>query len=328
MPSDYPTKRPIGVAPGDRTRGERYDPAVANIPWIDSHQHTHTLSWSDRETFELTGAEALIAIASSYYWSPYRPVQPDDVRFLWDDALRRATQIADSHFFDQYLAIAVHTWSRVEEWETLLDVLPAYCELDEVVAIGETGIESIQHTEQWPLEEQREVVAAQMDVARETGLPVIVHTPGGSDKGSLPLWHEGRYEEADANFADPVLDPDDPKLEATEIDVELADEVGLPDQQVVVDHADPSIVPFVMENTDCYLNFTLTWFRTVDVGDVAETIRTYGPDRVMIDTDLLGPMKGDPFTMKRAIFDLVRAGIDPDDVRQVVYENPKDVFGI
>lgn len=207
-------------------------------------------------------------------------------------------------------------------------VLPDYCELDEVVAVGETGSESIQHTEQWPLEEQREVVAAQMDIVRTTGLPVVVHTPGGSDKGSLPVWYEGRYEEANADFAEPVLDTDSPKLEATKIDVELADQVGLPDRQVVVDHADPSVVPFVMENTDCYLNFTLSWFRTVDVGDVADTIEEYGPDRVMIDTDLLGPMKGDPFTMKRAIFDLVRAGIEPETVRQVVYENPKEVFGI
>jgi hypothetical protein len=35
-----------------------------------------------------------------------------------------------------------------------------------------------------------------------------------------------------------------------------------------------------------------------------------------------------PFAMKRAILDLVREGVAEDDVRQVVYENPKEVLGL
>ncbi len=46
----------------------------------------------------------------------------------------------------------------------------------------------------------------------------------------------------------------------------------------------------------------------------------------MIDTDCAGVIKTDPFAIKRSIFELYRRGIDIDDIRKVVYENPKAVF--
>jgi hypothetical protein len=85
-----------------------------------------------------------------------------------------------------------------------------------------------------------------------------------------------------------------------------------------------------MENTNCPLAFTVgaPWLRGVDARDVAAAIEEYGPDRILVDTDLFGAMRCDPFAMKRTIFDLLRLGIAREDVRQVVYENPKSVLGL
>ena len=326
-PTDGPWARPIGLPPGEREAG--VSAAAADIPWIDCHQHTQSLTWNDREAFDLSGGRAVVMIAASYYWSPYRPVAASDVRFLWDDALRRAETFTRKHCFDTHVAVGVHTWARVEGTEELLAALPDYADHDAVVAIGETGIESTQHTSAWDLEGQAAVVREQLHVARETGLPVILHTPGSS-KGGLPAWHADRYEETDDSFTAPVLDPATAKADAIDRCVALADDVGLPHEQVVVDHGSPEVAARVLEETGCHLAFSVAapWLRGLDAGDVAGVVREHGPGRVLLGTDLAGSMRNDPFAMRRMVLDLLRLGLDPDDVRRVAYENARDLFGI
>ena len=326
-PADGPWSRPIGLPPGEREGGVAA--AAADIPWIDPHQHTQSLTWNDREAFDLSGGRAVVMVAASYYWAPYRPVSASDVRFLWDDALRRAETFARNHCFDVRVAVGVHTWARVEGTDALLEALPAYADHDAVVAIGETGLESTQHTSAWDLEGQLEVLRGQFHVARETGLPVVLHTPGSS-KGGLPAWHADRYEEEDGSFTDPVLDAGRAKAEAIERCVDLADEVGLPHEQVVVDHASPDVAAQVLEGTGCHLAFSVAapWLRGLDAGDVAGVVREHGPERVLLDTDLAGSMANDPFAMRRFQLDLLRLGLDPGAVRRVSYENARVVFGL
>ena len=326
-PTDGPWARPIGLPPGEREA--RVSAADADLPWIDGHQHTQSLTWNEREAFDLSGGRAVVMVAASYYWSPYRPVSADDVRFLWDDALRRAETFTRNHFFDTYVAVGVHTWARVEGVDDLLAALPDYADHDAVVAIGETGVESTQHTSAWDLEGQRAVLREQFHVARETGLPVVVHTPGSS-KGGLPAWHADRYEEEDGSFTAPVLDPATAKADAVDLTVELADEVGLPHEQVVVDHGSPAIAERVLEGTGCHLAFSVAapWLRGLDAGDVAAVVREHGPDRVLLDTDLAGSMQHDPYAMRRFQLDLLRLGLDPDAVRRVSYENAREVFDL
>jgi uncharacterized protein len=198
-----------------------------------------------------------------------------------------------------------------------------------VVAIGETGIESTHHTVGWGLDEQRDVVREQMHVAYETGLPILIHTPGSS-KGGLSARYSHSYEEANESFTDPLFDPETAKRDAVEIDLELVDEAGLPDEQVVIDHASPQIVPLVLETTDCYLSFSVSapWLRGFDPADVASAIEEYGSDRIVLDTDLIGAMEHDAFAMKRMIMDLCRLGVDREDIRTVVYENPSKLLDI
>ncbi|MEM4780151.1 MAG: TatD family hydrolase [Halalkalicoccus sp.] len=315
--------RPLGSTP----TGEA--PVPLDVPWIDVHQHTQSLTWNDREAFDLSGARAAVMIAAGYYWAPYRPVSADDVRFLWDDALRRAACFDHRHFYDQYVAVGVHTWAGVEGAEELLAALPEYCADERVLAIGETGIESTHHTTGWGLDEQRDVVREQLHIARETGLPILIHTPGSS-KGGLPARYSHSYEEANGSFTDPLLDPENAKREAVEIDLELVDEVGLADERVVIDHASSEIVPLVLERTDCYLAFSVSapWLRGFDPADVASAIEEYGADRIVLDTDLIGAMEHDAFAMKRTIMDLARLGVGREEIRAVVYENPARILGI
>lgn len=152
MDDEHLTNRPTAAIIDDRAGQSRSYPTDAkDIPWIDIHQHTGTLTWDHYEKMDASGAHAVVMIAASYFQVPYRPIEPADWRFLWDQALQRAAEISRNHFFDVYLATGIHFGALIEHADELLTVLPDYCALDEVVAIGETGIDPVQSVSPWPI---------------------------------------------------------------------------------------------------------------------------------------------------------------------------------
>ncbi len=332
MTMTYPTTRPTDATylddqPPDLPR------KLLNLPWIDVHNHAHTLSWADRERYALAGCRAMVMVASGYHWTPYKPVAADDVRYLWDQAIDRLAAIERNHFFEPSLAIGVQTGVRVTEPQRLVDVMDEYCDLDEVVAVGEVGIRPTQQVSAWPLEEQRAVLAAQMEVADRNDLPVILHTPSHLRRPERPYRPDFELPGFETNASlgeDPVVESDDPELEAVEHDVAAADDAGIADERVVASHASPDHLPYLLAETDWYVSFTIghPWMTGITAETVAAAIDEYGPDRIMVDTDAANVVDSDVFAIKRAIFELYRFGIDVDEIRQVVLENPRSVFDI
>lgn len=329
MSQQYPTQRPTDA---EYTETEPSIPSELNsIPWIDIHNHAHTLSWNEREKFTLSGCESMVMMAAAYYWTPYKPVDPEDVRYLWDDALNRLSQIRQSHLLDAKIGVGIHTGARVDEYERLLDSLPEYAALDEVAAIGEIGITEAQHVSGWTLEEQKDVTRRQLEVAADHDLPAILHTPADLEDVDFPDRVHGGIPGYELDLAlqqEPVLTSEYPKREAIEIDVELKDEAGLADDQMVLSHADQEIAPYVLENTDCYLSFTVSypWLLGVSPHDVAEIVAEYGPERILVETDSAGILRSDVFAFKRTILEMYRMGLDIETIRQVVHENPKNLL--
>ncbi|WP_435065225.1 TatD family hydrolase [Halobaculum sp. EA56] len=305
---------------------------LLNTPWIDGHNHAQTLSWADRERYALSGCVGMVMVASGYHWTPYKPVRASDVRYLWDDAVNRRAAIERNHFFDARLGLGVHTGVRVENPEELLDAMADYCALEEVAAVGETGVTPTQHVAGWDLDEQRAVVETQLELAREHDLPAILHTPNTSppaERSYRPELGTPGYEKNPGLATEPVIDGDNPALEAVKMDVEAAHEAGLPEERLVASHADENNTAYLMEETDCYLSYTIghSWLVGVDAATVADAIDEYGPERIMVDTDCANVLRTDPYAVKRAMFELYRYGVDVEDIRTVVWENPREVFG-
>ncbi|WP_136602990.1 TatD family hydrolase [Salinigranum halophilum] len=331
MSSNYPTRRPTDEAYLDDAS---FDPptSLLTLPWVDCHNHAHTLSFADRERYAVAGCRSMVMVASGYHWTPYKPVRSEDIRYLWDDVINRKRAIERQHFFETNLALGVHTGVRIEDPDDLLAAMADYCRLDEVVALGETGVTPAQHAEAWALDEQRAVVQAQMELAADHDLPVILHTPNDIDDG--PSYRDGvglpGFESNVSLAREPVLTGENPALEAVKIDVAAAADAGLPEERIVASHADPNNVDYLLGETDCHVSFTVgyPWLTGVDAVDVADAIREYGPDRVMMDTDCANILRTDVFSVKKAIFELYRLGIDVDTIRKVVLENPMQVFGL
>lgn len=332
MTPPHPTERPTDASYRDDQAPE-LPHELLNLPWIDVHNHAHTLSWADRERYALSGCRSMVMVASGYHWTPYKPVRASDVRFLWDDAINRRGAIERDHFFEANLGLGIHTGVRIENPDELVDAMDAYCALDEVVAVGETGVTPSQHVAAWDLAGQRAVVEAQMRLAADHDLPVILHTPNTTTERrreyQRPPGTPG-YEKTAGLGQKPVIDAEDPELEAVKIDVAAANEVGLEEERVVASHADRNNTAWLMAETDCYLSYTIghSWLIGVTAADVANAIDEYGPERIMVDTDCANVLRTDPYALKRAIFELYRYGIGPDAIRQVVLENPREVFDL
>jgi len=334
MTPPHPTKRPTDAAYSDAGDREDESPAdLLNLPWIDVHNHAHTLSWGDREHYALSGCRSMVMVASGYHWTPYKPVRAEDVRFLWDDAINRRRAIERDHFFEANLGLGIHTGVRVENPADLVASMDDYCALEEVVAIGETGVTPTQHVEAWDLDGQRAVVGAQMELADAHDLPLILHTPNqasAADRSFRPGAGTPGYEKNAALGTEPVLDGENRALEAVKIDVRAAHDAGLPEERIVASHADDNNLAYLMAETDCKVSFTLgqSWFSGVTPETVANAIEEYGPERIMLETDAANVIRSDVRSVKRAVLELYQFGVDVADIRRVVLENPREVFGI
>lgn len=330
MTMDTPTRRPTDEA-YLTTEFPKEARDLLNLPWIDVHNHAHTLSWEDRERYALAGCERMIMVASGYHWTPYKPVRSHDIRFLWDDAINRRQAIERNHFYEAKLSLGVHTGVPIEDPDQLFEAMYEYCSLDSVVAIGETGVTPTQHALEWPLADQRAAVQAQLELAATFDLPVILHTPNRSRdrrRSYRPGIGMTGYEKHRELNQEPVIDGENPELEAVRIDVETMADAGFDESRAVVSHTDPNNVEYLLEETDCYASFTIghSWLTGVTAEDVAIAIDTYGPERIMVDTDCANVVRTDPFAIKRVIFELYRLGIDVDDIKTVVHDNPRLVF--
>ena len=136
-------------------------------PWIDTHCHLE-LDTSDGEVAAAreAGVVALIAIGTDVADS------------------REAVAIAGRHR-DVRAAAGVHPHEAAGGIEGLADLL----ELENVVAVGECGLDY--HYDHSPRPDQRRVFAAQITLAHETGLTLVVHSRSAWDDTFAILAGEG-----------------------------------------------------------------------------------------------------------------------------------------
>lgn len=304
-----------------------FQPETTLIPWIDIHGHHHSITWNELETYGLTGCSAIIMSPGNIgAETPYRPISTADIQTQWDRIIRFSHNIARSFPFDAYASIAIHTTNGpIANHEDLIEKIPAYANLDEVVALSETGITMVQEHATLPLDRQRSQLHDQLRQANAADIPAILHTPtlGKADPDYVAKSTETH------TTGDTVLTADNPKLEGVKISLDCIHDAGMPEDQVVFTHGHRSIVSWVLEETDCYLSFTIgNPRRDVTFADVQAAVKTYGPDRIMVDTDAAAIYEFDPKAVKRLIVSLLRAGIAPAAIRQIVYENQRQILDL
>ena len=154
-------------------------PDHLTLPWVDSHCHL------DMEAFD-EDREAVLARAREAGVGTMLLVGGVDERA----GHRRALELAGRLGFPASAGVHPHE-ARLAD-ESVYDELLGLAREGRLVAIGEVGLDF--HYDHSPRPVQREVFRRQVRMAREVGLPLIVHTREADQETAALLEDEGAAE--------------------------------------------------------------------------------------------------------------------------------------
>jgi len=172
--------------------------------------------------------------------------------------------------------------------EEVLRLLPRYLAKDGVVAVGEVGFDSMTRAEE-------EAIEAQLQLALEHDLPVLVHTP-----------HRD-------------------KLEGTLRTLRLIERAGLSPDRVLIDHNNELTVGPVSES-GCWMGFTIYPFTKMDEHRMVRILEEFGTERILINSAADWGIS-DPLKVVKTVGAMRAAGFDEAGIERVVWHNPVEFFG-
>jgi len=198
----------------------------------------------------------------------------------------RASQFGIRH----YCAIGINSKEANDEGlaREVLAILPLFLCKEGVAAVGEIGFD-----DQTPAEER--IFRAQFDLAREAGLPVMVHTPHRDKK------------------------------RGTSRSMDIALEHGMRPDQVVIDHNNEETVKEVLDR-GFWAGFTLYPGTKMDAPRMVEILRKHGPERILVDSSADWGVS-DPLAVAKTAALMLEKGIDPAAVRAATYGNALAAYG-
>jgi hypothetical protein len=197
----------------------------------------------------------------------------------------RAAQFGLHHFTTLALNPKEANDDRVNRG--VLEVLPRYLEKDGVLGVGEIGYDDMTAKED-------QFLAEQLELARRHELPVLVHTP-----------HRD-------------------KVKGVERTLAVLREHDFPAERTLIDHNTEETVPLVVD-TGCSMGFSIYPETKMDEERVAEILRRYGTDRMIINS-AADWGRSDPLKVPRTVLVLRRHGMPESEIEQVVWRNPVDFF--
>jgi len=170
----------------------------------------------------------------------------------------------------------------------VLDVLPRYLAKDGVVAVGEVGYDSM-------TPEEDRVFAAQLQLAVEHELPVLVHTP-----------HRD-------------------KLAGTLRTLDVVRESGIPPERVVIDHLNEVTVEAVRDS-GCWMAFSIYPMTKMTEQRMVRILLDHGIERMLVNS-AADWGRSDPLKTRRTADAMLAAGFSASEVDTVVWRNPVAFYG-
>ncbi len=254
---------------------------------FDPHIHMTSRTTDDYERMAQAGIAAVIEPA---FWmgQPRTHVGTFEDYYLsligWERF--RASQFGIAHFCT--LALNPKEANDPELADGVLALLPRYLEKDGVVGVGEIG-----YDDQTPAEER--CFAAQLALAVELELPVLVHTPHRDKK------------------------------RGTERSLALVRESGLPEERVLIDHNTEETLPLVLD-TGCWAGHSIYPQTKMDEQRMVALVQKYGSERILVNSAADWGVS-DPLKVPKTADAMRRAGIVEATIERIVWENPVRFFG-
>lgn len=257
------------------------------MQFIDPHIHMSARTTDD---YERMAAAGIIAIIEPAFWLGQPRTQVgsyiDYMSSLVGWERFRAAQFGIHH----YCTIGLNSKEANNEAlaEQVLELLPRYLVKEGVVAVGEIG-----YDDQTPVEDK--FYRAQLALALEFDMLVQVHTPHRDKKSG------------------------------TIRSMDVAVEMGVKPEHVVIDHNNEETVEDVLDR-GFWAAFTI--YPNTKMGNerMVEVARKYGSNRIFIDSSADWGVS-DPLAVPKTAQLMLDRGIATKDVEAICYGNALKAFG-
>lgn len=253
---------------------------------VDPHIHMTSRTTADYAAMAEAGV-AVVIEPSFWLGQPRTHVGTfeDYFRSLVGWERFRASQFGIRHYCTLSLNPKEANDPRVADG--VLALLPRYLAKDGVVAVGEIG-----YDDQTPEEDR--YFAAQLALAAEWKLPVLVHTPHRDKK------------------------------RGTERSLALIRDVGFPEERVLIDHNNEETLPLVLAS-GCVAGHSIYPNSKMDEARMVALVRRYGPARLVINSAADWGVS-DPLKVPKTVQAMRDAGIPDADIATIAWENPIRFF--
>ena len=209
---------------------------------IDTHIHADARTGEDFSEMYLSGID--VAVTCAFY-----PYKIDNDTILLNHLMRILnydTKRANEHGIDLKVALGIHPTNTEVDGSIIYEQLYRWIENNDIVAIGEIGLEDL-------TENEYRIFKKQLDIAEETKSNVIIHTPRKNKSEVL---------DEILNILPEHISP----------------------EYVVIDHINPDVVEKVI-STDYTLGLTVQP-QKMDKYEAIGILDEYGFDKFLLDSDI------------------------------------------
>ncbi|MFL5035594.1 MAG: TatD family hydrolase [Microvirga sp.] len=278
----------LAAARRPRDGGATAAPLGAGTMIIDPHAHMISRTTDDYEAMARAGVVAVIEPA---FWLG----QPRTSADTYLDYLSLITGFerfrAGQFVIRHSCTVGLNPYEENNEAlaEAVMEILPRFAVKEGVVAMGELG-----YDEQTALEDR--YLRAQIELAREYELPIMVHTPHRDKKrGTLRT-------------------------------MDVLAEHGFDPGRCVIDHNNEETIEDVLVR-GYWVAFSIYPQTKMGNERMTEIVRRYGPERLIVDSACDWGVS-DPLAVPKTARLMAERGIDPAAIRAVTYANALAAYGL
>ena len=253
---------------------------------FDPHVHMTSRTTDDYEAMARAG---VVAIVEPAFWlgQPRTTIGSfvDYFNSLCGWERFRASQFGIRHFCT--IGLNPKESNNPKLADEVIAMLPRWLEKDGVVAVGEVGYDDQTEAEEVSL-------LKHFDLAREYGLPVLIHTPHRDKKrGTIHT-------------------------------IETIRKAGFPEERVLIDHNNEETLPIVLA-TKCWAGHSIYPHTKMDEKRMAVLVDKYGADRIIINSAADWGIS-DPLKVPNTIDVMRQHGISDATIQTIVWDNPVAFF--
>ncbi len=260
---------------------------------IDSHIMMESLDLQDLEAMSACGIKALIADAAGgmdYATSAQAAIN------YFEHTLVGETKRAADYFIAVRVLVGINMNAVPADYEKILDALPEYLKRENVVGVGEIGIEPKSGT--CPdLGKQEDILRTELKIAKEHNKVAVMHLTSAERVS----WIE-RY-------------------------IKLIDEVGFDRGKAVIIHSDANTTRIITD-AGCIAGLSVLPMRRLTPEDAAKIVSEGDMDRILVSSDSRIRHRSDPLSVPRIAVQMRRLGLSDKDVKKVLFDNPNRIFNL